>query len=123
MNKVLQMYVRINFRVRWPLLASPALYHEKPVSRLMDRDMACAEWGTDAAQLLELAGARPEERMYDSLVITSGGQYAGVLSAKQLLQAIAHNQEQLTQIDACAQRMEERAQAAHAELRRMAERD
>lgn len=76
--------MRERFHERMSKRFSPALYHEKPVSRLMDRDMACAEWGTDAAQLLELAGARPEERMYDSLIITSGGQYAGVLSAKQL---------------------------------------
>lgn len=76
--------MRERFHERMSKRFSPALYHEKPVSRLMDRDMACAEWGTDAAHLLELAGARPEERMYDSLIMTSGGQYAGVLSAKQL---------------------------------------
>ncbi|WP_242069542.1 methyl-accepting chemotaxis protein [Paenibacillus dendritiformis] len=76
--------MRERFHERMSKRFSPALYHEKPVSRLMDRDMACAEWGTDAAQLLELAGSRPEERMYDSLIMTSGGQYAGVLSAKQL---------------------------------------
>ncbi|WCR27258.1 hypothetical protein L3476_00255 [Paenibacillus thiaminolyticus] len=48
---------------------SPALYHEKPVSRLMDRDMACAEWGTDASSWHRLMPARsawrsgPSQRM------------------------------------------------------------
>lgn len=78
------MVMRERFHERMSKRFSPALYHEKPVSRLMDRDMACAEWGTDPVQLLEMAGARPEERMYDSLIMTRDREYIGVLPAKQL---------------------------------------
>ncbi|WP_374017581.1 methyl-accepting chemotaxis protein [Paenibacillus thiaminolyticus] len=63
------------------------------------------------------------ESTREQVGITALGVEAACGRFEQLLQGIAHNQEQLAQIDACAQSMEERAQSAYAELRRMAERD
>lgn len=63
---------------------SPALFHEKPITRLMDGDAVIVEWGMDTGELLDLAAARPEERMYDSIVVTRHQEYIGILSSKQL---------------------------------------
>ncbi|BFH15446.1 hypothetical protein WJ0W_004190 [Paenibacillus melissococcoides] len=63
------------------------------------------------------------ERTREQVGMTATGVEAACGRFEQLLQAIAHNQERPAQIDACAQRVEQRAQAAHAELKRMAERD
>lgn len=41
----IRIVMRERFHERMSKRFSPALYHEKPVSRLTDRDMACAEWG------------------------------------------------------------------------------
>ncbi|WP_019422812.1 methyl-accepting chemotaxis protein [Paenibacillus sp. OSY-SE] len=63
---------------------SPALFYEKPITRLMDGNALIVEWGTDTGELLDLAAARPEERMYDSIVFTRNQEYTGILSSKQL---------------------------------------
>ncbi|WP_245596126.1 methyl-accepting chemotaxis protein [Paenibacillus taiwanensis] len=63
---------------------SPALLHDKPISRLMDKDGLFVEHGTDTSELLDLVAARPEERMYDSIVLTKQGQLAGVIGPKSI---------------------------------------
>ncbi|MDK8182355.1 methyl-accepting chemotaxis protein [Paenibacillus sp. UMB4589-SE434] len=63
---------------------SPALLYDKPISRLMDKDGLFVEYGTATSELLDLVAARPEERMYDSIVFTKQGRLAGVIGPKSI---------------------------------------
>lgn len=76
--------MRERFHEKMSKRFSPALYYEKPIVRLMDKEALIVECGIDTEQLLDMSASRSEERMYDSIVVTRGGKYVGILTSKQL---------------------------------------
>ncbi|MGZ9583219.1 methyl-accepting chemotaxis protein [Paenibacillus marinisediminis] len=63
---------------------SPALFHEKPITRLMETDMLQVEYGIGTSELLDRVSLRPEERMYDSVIVTRQGRLYGIIGSKSL---------------------------------------
>ncbi|WP_430112804.1 methyl-accepting chemotaxis protein [Paenibacillus sp. B1-33] len=80
----LGIVMRERFHEQMSKRFSPALYYEKPIVRLMDKHTLIVECGIDTEELLDLSASRAEERMYDSIVVTRAGKYAGILTSKQL---------------------------------------
>ncbi|NEZ44156.1 methyl-accepting chemotaxis protein [Paenibacillus alvei] len=80
----LGIVMRERFHEQMSKRFSPALYYEKPIVRLMDKHALIVECGIDTEELLDLSASRAEERMYDSIVVTRAGKYAGILTSKQL---------------------------------------
>lgn len=62
-----------------------ALYGDKPISLLMDVRPLAAELDTTPQELIDLAMSRDEETLYDAVVITLEGQFAGILTVGDLL--------------------------------------
>lgn len=76
--------MRERFHEKMSKRFSPALYYEKPIVRVMDNEALIVECGIETEQLLDMSASRSEERMYDSIVVTRGGKYVGILTSKQL---------------------------------------
>jgi GGDEF domain-containing protein/EAL domain-containing protein (putative c-di-GMP-specific phosphodiesterase class I) len=76
-------------------LSSPygnALFLKKSASRIMDREPMIRDAGTPLDEVARAAMARPAERLYDDILITQKGLYAGALSVRGLLEALSQVQ-------------------------------
>ncbi|CAI6078057.1 methyl-accepting chemotaxis protein [Cohnella sp. JJ-181] len=73
------------FRLIGSLYGMP-LFADKPVAKLMDGGAMTAETDLSPQELIDRAMSRDEERIYDALLMTSGGRFAGVLTVSDMLQ-------------------------------------
>ena len=64
-----------------------ALYSDKSVVTLMDRNPLVLDGQTDAMDVLRHVVARPTETIYDDVIICSENSYAGLISVKRLMVA------------------------------------
>lgn len=62
-----------------------SLYGEKPIAKLMDSEPLLADSGLSPQELIDRAMTRQEERMYDTVIMTRGGQFEGILTISDLL--------------------------------------
>lgn len=73
------------FKLIGSLYGMPLFAH-KPVSKLMDGKAMIAETDLSPQELIDRAMSRDEERIYDAVIMTSGGAFNGVLTVSDLLQ-------------------------------------
>ncbi|MFC3802549.1 methyl-accepting chemotaxis protein [Cohnella sp. GCM10012308] len=62
------------------------LFADKPVTKLMDSKAMIAETDLSPQELIDRAMSRDEERIYDAVMMTSGGAFTGVLTVSDMLQ-------------------------------------
>lgn len=62
------------------------LFADKPVTKLMDSQAMTAETELSPQELIDRAMSRDEERIYDAVMMTSGGAFTGVLTVSDMLQ-------------------------------------
>ncbi|MBB6671015.1 methyl-accepting chemotaxis protein [Cohnella nanjingensis] len=62
-----------------------SLYADKPISKLMDRGALTAETDLSPQALIDRAMARDDEALYDSVLMTRNGKFAGMLAISDLL--------------------------------------
>ncbi len=63
-----------------------ALYMNRPVSLLMDEAPLVVDYYTAINKVAELAMSRSNEHIYDSIIVTLGDKYHGLVTVKNLLQ-------------------------------------
>lgn len=64
---------------------SVALFYNKPALHLVDREPVIVSADTDPRELIDLALSRQGDSLYDCIVLTSNGRYAGVLTVGDLM--------------------------------------
>ncbi|MDF2557536.1 MAG: hypothetical protein K0R71_1364 [Bacillales bacterium] len=62
------------------------LYQNKPISSIMDRNFLSVDFETPIKVVSTIAMARPNERLYDFIVVTVNDKYHGTVTIKDLLQ-------------------------------------
>lgn len=62
-----------------------ALYQNKPISHVMDRDFLSVDCETPVNIVSSIAMARKDDRLYDFIVITRNGRYIGTVTIRDLL--------------------------------------
>lgn len=62
------------------------LFGDKPVTKLMDASPLVAETALSPQEIIDRAMSRDEERIYDAVLMTRGGSFAGILTVSDLLQ-------------------------------------
>ncbi|MCL6576358.1 GGDEF domain-containing protein [Kyrpidia sp.] len=65
-----------------------AVYTERPIYLVMDPQALIVENDTPVEVVSQLAMARPDHKVYDSIIVTKNGIYHGLVSVRQLLDAI-----------------------------------
>ncbi|MGL4853626.1 MAG: GGDEF domain-containing protein, partial [Lentisphaeria bacterium] len=80
-----------------------SIYQNKSITRLMDRDFMAVEWDTPVSKVSEAAMHRENHRIYDFIVVTRNGDYAGIVTIRDMLStsfklevAVAKHQNPLT---------------------------
>ncbi|MEK0316098.1 methyl-accepting chemotaxis protein [Cohnella sp. 56] len=73
------------FRLVGSLYGMP-LFAEKPVTKLMDAQPMIAETTLSPQEVIDRAMTRDEVRIYDAVIMTRGGRFAGILTVSDLLQ-------------------------------------
>lgn len=63
---------------------APALFHHKSITRLMDEHAMQVEYGMDTAELLDQAILRPEEQVYDSIIVKKEDKLYGVIGSRSI---------------------------------------
>ncbi len=63
-----------------------ALYLNRPVSLLMDENPLVVDYYTTINKVAELAMSRNKSNIYDTIVVTQGSKYYGIVTVKNLLQ-------------------------------------
>ncbi|WP_276354257.1 GGDEF domain-containing protein [Cohnella caldifontis] len=61
------------------------LYGSRPVSKIMDAQPLIADISTPVDQLSQTAMAREPDKLYDAIIVTRGGEVAGIVSISALL--------------------------------------
>lgn len=64
---------------------SVALFYNKPALGLVDQNPIAVSLDTNPRELIDLAMSREGDSLYDCIVLTDGGRYAGVLTVGDLL--------------------------------------
>ncbi|MCO7125861.1 GGDEF domain-containing protein [Sporolactobacillus shoreicorticis] len=62
-----------------------SLYQNQPISILMDRDFISVDYRTPINEVSKLAMSRPQDKLYDFIVVTKDGHYFGIVTIKNLL--------------------------------------
>ena len=62
-----------------------ALNQNKPISKIMDRNYLSVDYKTPVSLVSSLAMARPNDKLYDFIIITEEDKYVGVVTIKDLL--------------------------------------
>lgn len=65
-----------------------AVYTERPISLVMDTQPLMVENDTPVEVVSQAAMARPDHKVYDSIIVTRNRSYHGLVSVRQLLDAI-----------------------------------
>jgi len=65
-----------------------ALYHKKPISTIMDREFLLVERKTPIETISSLALERPNDKLYDFIVVAEDQKYFGTVTVKNLLQEL-----------------------------------
>ncbi|HHV09222.1 MAG TPA: GGDEF domain-containing protein [Clostridiales bacterium] len=63
-----------------------SLYQNKPIADLMDRDFLAVDYQTPINVVSYLAMSRPNDKLYDFIVVTENDRYTGTVTIKDLLQ-------------------------------------
>jgi len=63
-----------------------AVYMDRPVGLLIDKNFLAVDYNTPLEQVSKLAIAREEDSLYDYIVITQSDQYYGITTVKRLLE-------------------------------------
>lgn len=62
------------------------LNRDKPIADLMDKQFLSVDYKTPISEVSHMAMSRPDDKLYDFIVITKGGKYIGTVTIKDLLQ-------------------------------------
>ncbi|MCQ2011106.1 EAL and GGDEF domain-containing protein [Sporolactobacillus sp. STSJ-5] len=62
-----------------------SLYQNQPISVLMDRDFISVDYRTPINEVSKLAMSRPQDKLYDFIVVTKENRYFGTVTIKNLL--------------------------------------
>ncbi len=62
------------------------LYQNKPISTIMDKNFLSVDYKTAINTVSSMAMNRPDDKLYDFIVVTEGEKYLGTLTVKDLLQ-------------------------------------
>lgn len=62
-----------------------SLFANKPVSRIMDTHCMVVDYNTPVKDVADLVLTRPQERIYDNIVVTKNNAYAGMVTVVELL--------------------------------------
>lgn len=65
-----------------------SLYSHRPISIIMDQNPLIVDYQTPVDVVSKMAMSRPANRLYDCIVVTDQGQYAGVVTIKALLEKV-----------------------------------
>lgn len=63
-----------------------SLFQNQPISRLMDRDFIAVDYRMPINEVSGAAMARPQEKLYDFIVVHKNGTYLGTVTIKNLLE-------------------------------------
>lgn len=63
-----------------------SLFQSQPISALMDTDFISVDYRTPINEVSQIAMSRPQEKLYDFIVVTKEGKYLGTVTIKDLLQ-------------------------------------
>ncbi|MDU4961240.1 MAG: GGDEF domain-containing protein [Sporomusaceae bacterium] len=63
-----------------------AIYMNRPVHLLMDKNPLIVDWSTPLEQVSTFAVARSDERLYDYIIVTQDNAYYGITTVKALLE-------------------------------------
>lgn len=63
-----------------------SLYHKKAISELMDRNFLSVDYKTSITEVSSVAMSRPNNKLYDFIVVTENRKYIGTVTIKDLLQ-------------------------------------
>ncbi|MDF2542141.1 MAG: hypothetical protein K0S47_1859 [Herbinix sp.] len=66
-----------------------SLYQNKPISELMDQTFLSVDSQTPINMVSYLAMSRPNDKLYDFIIVTENGKYIGTVTIKDLLQKAA----------------------------------
>jgi len=69
-----------------------AIYNERPISLVMDRQPLIVEDDTPVELVSQTALSRPNQKVYDSIIVTKNGIYMGIASVRSLLDIITNMQ-------------------------------
>ena len=64
------------------------LYQNKPISKIMDQDFLMVDYRMPISVVADLAMDRPQDKLYDFVVVTKGDQYHGSVTIKRMLQKV-----------------------------------
>lgn len=64
------------------------LYQDKPISKIMDREFLTVDCNMPISLVAELAMDRPQDKLYDFVVVTKDGKYHGSVTIKRILQKV-----------------------------------
>lgn len=64
------------------------LNQNKPISELMDENFICVDCKTPVSAVSSMAMTRPDDKLYDFIVVTENDRYLGTVTVKDLLQTI-----------------------------------
>lgn len=63
-----------------------SLYHKKHISELMDKNFLSVDYKTSISEVSKVAMSRPNNKLYDFIVVTENKKYIGTVTIKDLLQ-------------------------------------
>ncbi|WP_080833745.1 methyl-accepting chemotaxis protein [Cohnella massiliensis] len=84
-DKPLGLVMKHRFFRMLGTLYGMSLYGEKPISKLMDSEPYIADCGLPAQELIDRAMSRPEEHVYDTVIMSQNDVFAGILTVNDLL--------------------------------------
>ena len=64
------------------------LYQNKPISKIMDHEFLSVDYRMPISIVAELAMDRPQDKLYDFVVVTKDDQYHGSVTIKRMLQKV-----------------------------------
>lgn len=64
------------------------LYQNKPISKIMDQEFLMVDYRMPISVVADLAMDRPQDKLYDFVVVTKGDQYHGSVTIKRMLRKV-----------------------------------
>ncbi|USB32984.1 GGDEF domain-containing protein [Paenibacillus sp. YPG26] len=83
------LVMRARFYQRIGTLYGYNLYMGRPVELVMNQSPLIVDYSENITEVSKLAMAREEEELYDYVIVTTGGQFHGVVSIRNLLLSFA----------------------------------
>lgn len=84
-KKLLGLVMKNNFFTRLGTQYGYALYCNRPVTLVMQKDMLVVDYSTTLSEVSRQAMMRDEDKLYDYVLVTKDDEYSGIVTIKDLL--------------------------------------